>query len=171
MLPDWYNDTVNAVTPGAGATALDEWAFCEVLGQDRAKAALTDHFNNFVTEDDIQALYEHGINHLRIPTGFWAWIPTTGDEPYVNDQALYQGQIERILGCVLFFRALSSLADSRFLCSYAYERGMYAIIDAHGVPGSQNGEQSSGQLTPNACVLLRPPCSLSPLAPLPSFHR
>ncbi|GAA6003866.1 hypothetical protein JCM10207_006441 [Rhodosporidiobolus poonsookiae] len=130
MLPDWFNETVNAVQDGAGATALDEWSFCEVLGQDRAKEALTEHFNNFITEDDIETLYQHGINQLRIPTGFWAWIPTTGDEPYVNDQALYQGQIERVLG-------------------YAYQRGMYAIIDAHGLPGSQNGEQSSGQLTEN----------------------
>lgn len=123
MLPDWFNTTVNQKVAGAGATTLDEWTFCEVLGQDGCKTALTEHFNNFVTEEDIQTLYEHvrphlrpplhaqrltfspeqGINHLRIPTGFWAWIPTTDDEPYVNDQALYQGQIERILGFVLSF--------------------------------------------------------------------
>ncbi|GAA5969427.1 hypothetical protein JCM11641_008113 [Rhodosporidiobolus odoratus] len=130
MLPDWFNETVNAVTPNSGETALDEWAFCNVLGQDKAKEALNDHFNNFVTEDDIQLLWENGINHLRIPVGFWAFIPTIEGEPYVNDTALYQGQIERILG-------------------YAHERGMYAIIDMHGLPGSQNGEQSSGQLTEN----------------------
>ncbi|GAA5942766.1 hypothetical protein JCM10213_002939 [Rhodosporidiobolus nylandii] len=128
MLPDWFNDTVNAVQPGSGATALDEWAFMEVLGQDAGRAALEEHFNAFVTEDDIQTLYENGINMLRIPVGYWAFIPTTGDEPYLNDTSLYHAHIERLLG-------------------YAYNRGMYAIIDMHGLPGSQNGEQSSGQLT------------------------
>ncbi|KAJ8293022.1 Ras-related protein Rab-8A [Rhodotorula toruloides] len=128
MAPDWFNNTVNAVKPGAGATTMDEWGFCQVLGQDGAKAALTDHFNTWVTEDDIQTMFEYGINQLRIPFGFWAFIPTQGNEPYVNDQALYQSQIERILG-------------------YAHARGMYAILDCHGLPGSQNGEQSSGQLT------------------------
>ncbi|GAA5859030.1 hypothetical protein JCM8547_003974 [Rhodosporidiobolus lusitaniae] len=128
MIPDWFNETVNAVQAGAGATTLDEWGLCEVLGQEACKEALTEHMNNFVTEDDIQSLYEHGINHIRIPTGFWAWVPTEGDEPYVNDTALYQGQIERVL-------------------KYTYDRGMYVFLDMHGLPGSQNGEQSSGHLT------------------------
>lgn len=100
----------------------------EVLGQERGRAALIEHFETWVTEDDIQQMFEYGINHLRIPTGFWAWIPTIEGEPYLNDTSVYQEQIERILG-------------------YAYARGMYAIIDCHGLPGSQNGEQSSGQLT------------------------
>lgn len=128
MSPDWFNDTVNAVQPGAGATTLDEWGFMKVLGQERGRVALIEHFETWVTEDDIQQMFEYGINHLRIPTGFWAWIPTIEGEPYLNDTSVYQEQIERILG-------------------YAYARGMYAIIDCHGLPGSQNGEQSSGQLT------------------------
>jgi hypothetical protein len=32
----------------------------------------------------------YGINHLRIPTGFWAWIPTIEGEPYLNDTSVYQ---------------------------------------------------------------------------------
>ncbi|GAA5823296.1 hypothetical protein JCM11251_007558 [Rhodosporidiobolus azoricus] len=128
MLPDWFNDTVNAVQAGSGATALDEWSFTEILGQDRAKEALVEHFNNFVTEEDIQTMYEHGINQIRIPTGFWAWIPTIEGEPYVNDTSIYHAQLERVM-------------------SYAHSRGMYVLLDAHGLPGSQNGEQTSGQLT------------------------
>ncbi|GAA5993053.1 hypothetical protein JCM10908_003080 [Rhodotorula pacifica] len=128
MLPDWFNNTVNAVQSGAGATTLDEWTFMEVLGQDRGRTALVEHWNTWVTEADIQQMFDYGINHLRIPTPFWAWIPTIAGEPYLNDTSVYQEQIERVLG-------------------YAYARGMYAIIDCHGLPGSQNGEQSSGHLT------------------------
>lgn len=69
-----------------------------------------------------------GINHLRIPTGFWAWIPTVDGEPYLNCQSCYQAQMDRVL-------------------SYAHARGMYAVIDLHGLPGSQNGEQASGHNT------------------------
>lgn len=128
MAPDWFNATVNAVQPGAGATAMDEWSFMEILGQERGRAALLEHFETWATEDDIETMFQYGINHLRIPTGFWAWIPTIEGEPYLNDTSLYQAQIERVLG-------------------YLYDRNMYAIIDCHGLPGSQNGEQSSGHLT------------------------
>lgn len=128
MLPDWFNETVNAVTPGAGATTLDEWSFCEVLGQDGCRTALTEHWDNWITEADFDEMLEYGINHVRLPTGFWAWIPTIEGEPFLNDTALYQNQIEKVLG-------------------WAYDRGMYVLIDAHGLPGSQNGEQASGHLT------------------------
>lgn len=57
-------------------------------------------------------MYQQGINHLRIPTGFWAWIPTVAGEPYANIGQV--AQVERILG-------------------YAYKRGMYALIDLHGL--------------------------------------
>ncbi|GAA5921970.1 hypothetical protein JCM3775_003439 [Rhodotorula graminis] len=128
MLPDWFNETVNAVTPGAGATALDEWSFCEVLGQDGCRTALTEHWDNWITEADFDEMLEYGINHVRLPTGFWAWIPTIEGEPFLNDTALFQNQIEKVLG-------------------WAHARGMYVLIDAHGLPGSQNGEQASGHLT------------------------
>ncbi|GAA6064089.1 hypothetical protein JCM10212_003447 [Sporobolomyces blumeae] len=128
MIPDWFNETVNAVEPGSGATTLDEWSFCSVLGQEKCEEALVQHFETFVTESDIQTLYENGINQLRIPTGFWAWIPTIEGEPYLNRTDIYQYYLTRVLG-------------------WAYDRGMYAILDMHGIPGSQNGEQSSGHLT------------------------
>ncbi|GJN92480.1 hypothetical protein Rhopal_005510-T1 [Rhodotorula paludigena] len=130
MAPDWFNETVNAVQPGSGATALDEWSMSEILGQDRLRTALSQHWETWVTEDDFDTMHEYGINHVRVPVPFWAFISTTGDEPYLNDQAAYQAQIERVLG-------------------YAYNRGMYALLDFHGLPGSQNGEQSSGHLTEN----------------------
>ncbi|GAA6016346.1 hypothetical protein JCM11491_006826 [Sporobolomyces phaffii] len=128
MVPDWFNETVNAVQPNSGSTTLDEWSFCSLLGQDKCEEALVQHFDTFVTESDIQTLHENGINQLRIPTGFWAWIPTIEGEPYLNRTDIYQFYINRVLG-------------------WAYDRGMYAILDMHGVPGSQNGEQSSGHLT------------------------
>jgi glucan 1,3-beta-glucosidase len=43
----------------------DEWDFTQSLGPTRAAAALTDHFNSFITEADIEKMFQNGINHLR----------------------------------------------------------------------------------------------------------
>lgn len=66
-------------------------------------------------------------DNFRIPLPFWAFIPTLPTEPYVA----LAGQAEQLL------RVLS----------YLSKRGMYALLDLHALPGSQNGEESSGQNT------------------------
>ncbi|KAM0756218.1 glycoside hydrolase [Meredithblackwellia eburnea MCA 4105] len=109
----------------AGEDAWDEWDFSQNLGAN-ATAALQAHYNSWITEADIELMHTNGINQLRIPTGFWAWIPTVSGEPYVN--AGQVAQLERVMG-------------------YAHARGMYVVIDLHGLPGSQNGEESSGHNT------------------------
>lgn len=62
-------------------------------------------------------------------TGFWAFIDCAAGEPFLCNfnQTAY---VERAL-------------------SWAYSRKMYAIIDIHGLPGSHNGEVTSGHLTRN----------------------
>lgn len=120
MSEDWFVAT-------AGANAWDEWSFCTSLGASAA-SALQDHWNTWITESDIQTLFTAGINSVRIPTGFWMWIPTISGEPYVTTGQ--KDQLNRVLG-------------------YLWARNMYAIIDLHGLPGSQNGEQQSGHNTTN----------------------
>ncbi len=105
--------------------ASDEWTFCEQASD--PTTALLEHWNTFVTEDLI-ALFSsvHG-NHLRIPVGYWAFIQPDDDEPYVSIGQ--KAQLERVLG-------------------YCDKYNMYAIIDLHGMPGSQNGEHHSGRTGP-----------------------
>lgn len=118
MREDWFVEK-------AGPNAWDEWSFTLAQGAN-ASAVLEEHWSTWVTEDDIEKVYEAGINTLRVATGFWMWIPTVAPEPYVTT-----GQ----------------LAHFERLCSYAYARNMYIILDLHGLPGSQNGEQQSGHNT------------------------
>lgn len=40
----------------------------QVLG-DRAQEVMTEHYETWVTEDDIEQLHQAGMNHLRIPVG------------------------------------------------------------------------------------------------------
>lgn len=71
-------------------------------------------------------LYCSGFDHIRIPVGYWAFINEPAGTPYAS----MAGQLEQM------DRVLES----------AYNYGLYAIIDLHGLPGSQNGEQPSGRI-------------------------
>lgn len=62
-----------------------------------------------------------GLNAVRIPLGYWA-VDVNDYEPYVGGQYPY------------LIRAVN----------WASEFGMRVLIDLHGAPGSQNGQDNSG---------------------------
>lgn len=72
----------------AGDAAVDEWTFCETLGEEEARARLSKHWETFITEDDFQQIAQAGMNHVRIPVGYWA-VRNFGDDPYVDGQLKY----------------------------------------------------------------------------------
>ncbi|KAG2180223.1 hypothetical protein INT43_004012 [Umbelopsis isabellina] len=122
ILERWMDDTIfSSYAPNA----QDEWNFC--LDASDPASALTAHWNNWVTENDIKAIANMGGNHVRIPVGYWAFITPDSGEPYVSSGQ--KAQIERILG-------------------YCATYNIYAIIDLHGLPGSQNGQAHSGHIGP-----------------------
>ncbi|KAF2418666.1 glycoside hydrolase [Tothia fuscella] len=101
--------------------AVDEWTYTATLGKDEARTRLSNHWNTFITQSDFSAIAAAGMNHVRIPIGYWSITPNDG-EPYV------QGAYEK-LGEAL---------------NWASEAGLKVIIDLHGAPGSQNGFDNSG---------------------------
>jgi len=118
MAEDWFVEK-------AGPNSWDEWSFTRAQG-DNAARTLDEHWSTWVTEDDVEKLYQAGINTIRVPLGFWMFIETVPPEPYITT-----GQLDYL---------------ERF-CGWAYARDMYIILDLHGLPGSQNGEQQSGHNT------------------------
>ncbi|KAJ8609068.1 hypothetical protein MRB53_039337 [Persea americana] len=100
----------------------DEWTFCQVLGKEKALAQLKQHWESWYTEPDFHHLKTLGINHVRIPIGYWAFDVIEG-EPYVQGQTEY---LERAL-------------------LWASQAKLVVWIDLHGVPGSQNGFDNSGR--------------------------
>jgi glucan 1,3-beta-glucosidase len=104
--------------------AQDEWTFCKDAAN--PTQALKAHWDSWVTEDDFKRLQAIKANHIRIPVGYWAFIQPDAGEPYVTTGQ--KAQLERILG-------------------YCNTYGIYAVIDLHGLPGSQNGEMHSGHIT------------------------
>ncbi|QRV80907.1 Cellulase (glycosyl hydrolase family 5 protein) [Ceratobasidium sp. AG-Ba] len=101
---------------------IDEYTFGQYQDKNAAKAALEEHWSTWITEDDLAAIAAAGLNHVRIPIGFWAF-DVSGGEPYI------QGQFPYLCKAV----------------EWASKHGVKVLIDLHGAPGSQNGFDNSGR--------------------------
>ena len=103
-------------------SAVDEWTFDSLPG---AGDLLESHYENYFNESHVQLLKSYGINALRIPIGFWAY--DASGTPYYS-QGIGKGAdayLEKAVG-------------------WAKDAGMRVWVDAHGLPGSQNGFDNSG---------------------------
>ncbi|PVH93924.1 glycoside hydrolase family 5 protein [Periconia macrospinosa] len=112
------------ITPSMfeGNGAVDEYTLTQELGKDAAYSKLSQHWNSWITQDDFNQIAAAGLNHVRIPIGYWSVIPLDG-EPYV------QGAYD-VLGKAL---------------DWAQAAGLKVMIDLHGASGSQNGFDNSGK--------------------------
>ncbi|KAG9241515.1 glucan 1,3-beta-glucosidase [Calycina marina] len=111
------------ITPSLfeGGTAVDEYTFTQNLGKDAAQAALKAHWGSWISEADFTEMARFGLNHARIPIGYWALAPLLED-PYV------QGQLEYLDAAI----------------GWARTAGIKVMLDLHGAPLSQNGFDNSG---------------------------
>ncbi|XP_006353195.1 probable glucan 1,3-beta-glucosidase A isoform X1 [Solanum tuberosum] len=90
-------------------------------GHNKAKDVLKKHRNSFITVDDFDFLYRHGINTVRIPVGWWIASDSNPPAPFIG------GSLEAL--------------DNAFSWAQAYN--IKCIIDLHAAPGSQNGMEHS----------------------------
>ncbi|KAF8195623.1 glycoside hydrolase family 5 protein [Mycena galopus ATCC 62051] len=110
-------------------TAVDEWTLSIAMANDTARGGigqLETHYDTFITEEDIAEMAGAGLNWLRIPIGFWA-IETWPGEPFLAKTSW-----------TYFVRVLG----------WARKYGLRVLLDLHAVPGSQNGLNHSGRLSP-----------------------
>lgn len=101
---------------------VDEWTFCQLQDRTTALSVLEKHWDTWITESDFAAIAAAGLNHVRIPIGYWAFETGPG-EPYCTGQLPY---LQKAV-------------------TWAGQYGLKVIIDLHGAPGSQNGFDNSGQ--------------------------
>lgn len=87
-----------------------------------ATSALKQHWNTWITESDFKAIAAAGLNHVRVPIGYWAFEVGPG-EPYISGQLPY---LQKAI-------------------TWAGNYGLKVIVDLHGAPGSQNGFDNSGE--------------------------
>ncbi|KAF5366221.1 hypothetical protein D9758_005707 [Tetrapyrgos nigripes] len=104
---------------------VDEYTFGQYQSEHMARSKLTKHWDTWITELDFIAIKAAGLNHVRIPIGYWAF-DVSGGEPYI------QGQVPYLQKAVTWARI----------------HGLKVVVDLHGAPGSQNGFDNSGQSMP-----------------------
>ncbi|KAK4684779.1 glucan 1,3-beta-glucosidase, partial [Tremellales sp. Uapishka_1] len=124
----WSADEMwpSRITPSLyTSTAIDEWTLCNELGRKACLSTLNSHWDSYYTRDDLVDIQKVGLNAIRIPLGYWA-IDLDAYEPYVSGQFPY------------LIRAVN----------WAQELGLSVLIDVHGAPGSQNGQDNSGLIGP-----------------------
>lgn len=98
-LPDWVDD---------------EYKLCQHLGQNAAAQRLKSHWDSWVTEADFKFWSETGLNHVRLPIGYWALDIKQG-EPWVSGSWDY---VVKAAG-------------------WAKKYNLQLLICLHGAPGSQ----------------------------------
>lgn len=121
VLEPWITPSIFSLGDGV----VDEYTYTKALGKDQASSQLTNHWQTWITQADFSAIAQAGLNHVRIPIGYWAVAPLDGD-PYV------QGQLPILDQAIGWARAA----------------GVKVLIDLHGAPGSQNGFDNSGRYGP-----------------------
>ncbi|GME52737.1 putative beta- -exoglucosidase protein [Neofusicoccum parvum] len=95
---------------------IDEWNFCATLG-DQCGPVLEERYATFISTADIDKLAAVGVNVLRIPTTYAAWVKVPGSNFYTGNQQLYLSEISK----------------------YAIEKyNMHVIIGLHSLPGGVN---------------------------------
>jgi len=85
----------------------------------RAVSLMRKHWENFVTEDDLDRLQRFGVTHVRVPIGWWL-VDYDANDGFVDGGERY------------LFRLLAWLQ----------RRGMRALLDLHALPGAQAVNES-----------------------------
>lgn len=80
VLEPWITPSLFEAVNGA----VDEYTYCQILGSG-AQSRMNDHWNSWITQADFNEIASVGLNHVRIPIGYWAVDPLPGD-PYVQGQ-------------------------------------------------------------------------------------
>ena len=104
----------------------DQWTFCERLGPDECRRQLSEHWDTWLTFDELEELADAGINHVRLPVGYWILGDVRAGEPWVTGDLAY---LDKAL-------------------QWCAQLGLHVLMDMHCAPGSQNGFDNSGHTGP-----------------------
>ena len=103
----------------AGVEGDGEVALVDELGYEAARARLKKHRDTFITEEDFSAIKELGFDFVRLPVGYW----------------LFEETSDFIEGEDYLRKAFAWATHSK----------LGVVLDFHGLQGSQNGYDHSGQ--------------------------
>ncbi|KAF8071947.1 glycoside hydrolase family 5 protein [Lyophyllum atratum] len=139
VLEPWITPSVFESTNNDAV--VDEYTLGQHLETQTALKILQQHWATWITEDDFAAIKAAGLNHVRIPLGYWSVPLTSSDTQGSTSVAPYTPGAWPYL-----LRGLN----------WAKKHSIHVILDIHGAPGSQNGYDNSGHLTSNPAWALNP---------------
>ncbi|KAK6154189.1 hypothetical protein DH2020_013828 [Rehmannia glutinosa] len=119
--PGWDNNAATFELIILSNNLHGDYQLANGYGHDKAEEILKNHINSFITVEDFDFLYRHGINTVRIPVGWWIAYDPDPPPPFIR------GSLEAL--------------DNAF--TWAQTFGIKCIIDLHAAPGSQNGMEHS----------------------------
>ena len=106
--PIWWNSYA--------PNAPDEWTLCQTLGS-QCGPVLEARYASFLNTSTIDQLASVGVNTLRIPTTYAAWVKVPGSALYSGNQQTY-------------LRTITQYAITKY--------NMHIIIGLHSLPGGVN---------------------------------
>ncbi|GAB1728353.1 hypothetical protein NU195Hw_g1658t1 [Hortaea werneckii] len=95
----------------------DGWTWCGAVGFDVCGPKLEARYASWITTADIDKMGKLGINILRIPTTYAAWVKVPGGQLYSGNQQKY-------------LRTITNYAIDKY--------NMHVIIGLHSLPGGIN---------------------------------
>jgi aryl-phospho-beta-D-glucosidase BglC (GH1 family) len=107
--PIWWSSV-------GGDAAPDEWTLCEVLGS-QCGPILEARYASFLNTSTIDQLASVGVNTLRIPTTYAAWVSVPGSSFHHGNQQQ-------------FLRTITDYAISKY--------NMHIVVGLHSLPGGVN---------------------------------
>jgi glucan 1,3-beta-glucosidase len=118
-----------------------------------AREYLNYHWENFVQKQDVIALKEAGVTHVRVPLPHWIMGDIkegTFENPFRLSQMIYFFKSSQLILPFLYLIG-EPWVDGQWLyfvrfASWCREIGIEVWPDIHTAPGSQNGFDNSGQL-------------------------
>lgn len=122
-----YNELANKENL-QGAKIVDEYTLIKYVnktqgGREAVKDLMETHYSTFVNETTFKEIAEAGLDHVRIPFGYWMVKVWPEDE---------------FLGQVSWRYLLRGI-------EWARKYGLRINLDLHSVPGGQNGWNHSGR--------------------------
>jgi len=110
----------------------DQYTYSEAARSNATMTqVLTNHWETFYGDADFAAMAALGLNHIRLPVGWWYWAEAAGmsPEPYLLPK-----------------EGISDLGHPiTKIIKMAQDHDLMVILDLHGAPSSQNGLDNSGQ--------------------------
>ncbi|KXS19693.1 glycoside hydrolase family 5 protein [Gonapodya prolifera JEL478] len=105
-----------------GTLYQDLWSMCTAIGRPACESKLSQHFDTFITEQDIQEIKSAGFNYVRIPFNYWD-VSADLSEPYPAN--IGWAYVDRVIGW----------------CS---KYGLQVGLGVHAMPGGQNPWNHAG---------------------------